>query len=492
MLVGLTIIALAISGLLFSGSRGLLAAHISLAALLLFLTAGWEISNHFTGEGITLATLAHLYHGMRHGELGTTRFPLLVAATSALTFLFVLWAAACIRSNLRQTYYRRYNIPKIYGWIFVLAVTAALPSHPAASDIAALYKSLDSKNEPLANELLWAREPLSQSSQPKSLIYIYLESFERTFLNDDIFPGVAPLLSGIESEGLSIHGVRNAPFTNWTVAGMSASQCGIPLSPLNNSHSKEAHASTPYCIGNLMKNAGYTLSYIGGADISFAGKGRFYRNQQFDQIVGLHEIQRQHPSSPPTSQWGIYDDIVLDVAKEEFQRLKKSGRPFGLFLLTTATHPHSGFPSPSCFEDRSRKFSNPMLNAAHCSDSQAIEFVRWIQSQGDQDLVIVLASDHLQVAGDAADLLNSSPNRDNLFIALGRDIEPRVIDRASTMMDIAPTTAFLIGLGVTKMGLGRSLLHPDPTLSEKYGHDTFASMIPGWRLTSKNSGVQNE
>ncbi|MEK9943113.1 MAG: hypothetical protein VW771_11650, partial [Gammaproteobacteria bacterium] len=63
----------------------------------------------------------------------------------------------------------------------------------------------------------------------KNLVYIYLESLERTYLDETLFPGLTPNLARLEREGLSLTNLRQVPATGWTIAGMVASQCGQPL-----------------------------------------------------------------------------------------------------------------------------------------------------------------------------------------------------------------------------------------------------------------------
>ncbi|MBD9369458.1 sulfatase-like hydrolase/transferase [Xanthomonas sp. XNM01] len=470
--VNLVLVVLAVFGLLAPRNRRqvlVLAVTLGLAGLLSLTHA---IADHFTGEGITYAVLAHLQYGLQRGELGIMRFPALVAAVCAAGLAYLAWLWGALRAAAVQ---RRRAPSAGLTWVVALIALGLLPLHPAALELRTLWVAMSMDEVSLDQDMRWTASQ-DVAGPPRPVVYVYLESYERGFLDEQLFPGVAPQLRGLEREGLTIHGIATAPFMNWTMGGMVASQCGMVMTPLADTGAG-GYRPGVHCLGDVMRDAGYRLSYIGGADLNFSGKGRFYRTHGFDTVIGADELEAELGAFPK-SDWGAYDDTVFARARQEFARLDAAGGPFGLFVLTTATHPHSGYPSPGCV---SGDFANPMLAAAHCSDGQAVAFVRWLQQQGRDDLLIVVASDHLQVAGDASALLKRNPRRDNLFVVLGHDIEPHVVARASTMVDVAPTVASLLGLGVGEMALGRDLLGPAPTLAEHYGPDRFNAMIPAWR-----------
>lgn len=275
---------------------------------------------------------------------------------------------------------------------------------------------------------------------------------------------------------------------------MSASQCGMPIIPIGRSgfiRKPGEYSAGSDCIGDLLSDSGYELSYVGGSDLEFAGKGRFYKNHGFGATTGVKELSAEFGADLPKSDWGAFDDLVFAKGRTEFQRLAALGDPFGLFLLTTASHPPSGYPSPSCVDRNLEQFNKRMLDAIHCSDAEAYEFIRWIQSQKNENLLIVIASDHVQVAGDLHELLKMVERRENFFVALGDHINPAQISRTATTLDIAPTLAGLLGFPSSGMGLGRNLLSESPTLAEKYGAASFDDMTPRWRLGLDAQPIQN-
>lgn len=440
---------------------------IAIAASL--LTVFYAIADHFTGEGITLAVLMHLRYAEQN-QLGVTRFPWAIAAIAATLLLLAAYLFLCWRLMLTR---QRMGIRRPFlGWLVLPLGLVTLAANPATRDLWSLKESTSVVDDTLTAEMQWRVG--APHEKLKSFVYIYLESLERTFLEQNKFPGVAPRLAALEARHLSIHGIQTAPFMNWTMAGMSASQCGVPYEPLKVRTTGDAYIPGASCIGNLLVNHGYRLSYIGGADLGFGGKGNFYQSHGFARVTGADDFE--NPSN--RNLWGVNDDVLIQRIKDEFITLKSIDGHFGLVTLTLTTHPPDGFPSADCAAQQ--PFNNPMLNAVHCSDRQIAELIEWLQRNAPEDLLIFVGSDHYQVAGAAHELLDQAHRRENLWFVIGHGAG--VIDRPATMVDVAPTFAHLLGFDAQAIGLGRNLLLDEPTMVEKYGYGSFIGMLPGWTL----------
>ena len=226
--------------------------------------------------------------------------------------------------------------------------------------------------------------------------------------------------------------------------------------------------------------------YIGGADLGFAGKERFYPDHGFTEIIGLNQIQEKQIQPLPVSRWGIYDDTMFEIAFEKFKLLSSKEQPFSLFLLTLDTHPPYGHKTPTCRDVKYGNHTQRMLNAVKCADKLIAGFVArvedYAQAQG-KDLIVIVASDHLMLRNEISETLESKELvRENLFFARSPDISPQIIARHATTLDIAPTVLSLLGWDVEAMALGRNLLKPGSTLVEKYGEKNFFDMVQSWRL----------
>ena len=278
--------------------------------------------------------------------------------------------------------------------------------------------------------------------------------------------------------------------TEWTIAGVTASQCGVPLITTgaggNSMDGLDRFLPGATCLGDLMRTAGYRLSYLGGASLQFGGKGKFYTTHGFDQVEGREELVGDLADDDYLSDWGIFDDSLLDMAYDRFVKLSESREKFGLFLLTLDTHHPDGHVSRACQGSVYGDGSNPMLNAVACSDRIISDFVnRIMASEYAGNTVVVIVSDHLAMYNRAWDLLNKNGRRArrNMFMVLGPGrIKPGRITKPGTTLDIGPTILEQLDLGTPDLGLGRSLLGEEPTLMETFKTpEAFSDNILGWK-----------
>lgn len=480
----------------------LLAACLSAS---LFLVGLYFFSDQFTGSGIDESVIFHLKADMGGADL-MAFWPQLLGI--AVFLVLLAWAAwhvgnTSLAPDLRQTRWLR------YGAVSLLALIA-ITVNPATRDLLRLYP-VDG-----VQHLLFST-PSPQPARPPGLVvpdavelrhkpsfvYIYLESFERSYLDETQFPGLTPNLKQLESQALSFTDIDQAVGTGWTIAGMVASQCGIPLITPSHGNSLGGMVGSflpkATCLGDVLKGQGYHLEYMGGAKLQFAGKGSFYQSHGFDRVQGFDELRRGLNDPRYRSGWGLFDDTLFEVAGHRFDELAKQHRPFGLFLLTLDTHHPSGHLSRSCRARTYADGSNSILNAVHCSDELIGKFVEFIRShEAYKDVKIVLASDHLAMPNTASAQLNKLERRRNTFMVLSSDMKSAQVERPGTTLDIAPTLLSLLGSNTQGFGFGRNLLNDQaPTLEAETGrkltdHITQARtwLHSLWRYPSVTEGFK--
>src|SRR6185437_9082987 len=130
----------------------------------------------------------------------------------------------------------------------------------------------------------------------KNLVWIYMESLERIYWDPKVFPGLTPNLDRLRKQGLDFSGFETFSGANYTMAGLFASQCGVPLFTSafagldavagNNTDVSTFHPKVA-CFGDILHDAGYTQVYMGGAPIQFSKKGLFFKLHGYDQALGL-------------------------------------------------------------------------------------------------------------------------------------------------------------------------------------------------------------
>ncbi|WP_447927545.1 sulfatase-like hydrolase/transferase [Vreelandella sp. EE27] len=318
--------------------------------------------------------------------------------------------------------------------------------------------------------------PQVSQSDPPNLVLMYLESLERTY-GDERFGNAYADLEALGERGMVFEGVRQMENTGWTMAGMIASQCGVPLMPAGLLHDTQFEPLQQVvpgveCLGDVLAGQGYRLSYLGGASSQFAGKGLFYRGHQFQTVKGKEEWVEELDNPEYINSWGVYDDTLYDQTEQEIRRLNsEDDGPWAVVNLSLAGHAPHGFPSQTCLDRQGEFDGQDILYSVECSAWQARELIERLDDQGllDNTLVVVL-SDHLTMRVSVWDQLTAL-DRDNTLIMLGDHIEPQRIRRNATMLDVFPTLLEAMGLPLKehRAGLGVSLLGDRSTLAEAHG-----------------------
>lgn len=313
-----------------------------------------------------------------------------------------------------------------------------------------------------------------------NLILLYLESVEGTYADEARFGNVYAGLERLGRRGLVFRGVRQIENTGWTMAGMIASQCGVPLMPaglLHDNQFEPLHHVVPgiNCLGDLLAAQGYQQLFMGGASLDFAGKGLFYEGHGFDRMLGREQLQPRLESPDYINSWGVNDDSMLDMAVEEIRNLASAPQPFAFVGLTLSAHPPYGYPAQSC-HDRQGTFDGVnILYSVQCSAWLAHHFIERLDAQGLlENTLVVVASDHLSMKNSVWQRLIAGP-RENTLLMFGNGLPRGVIQREASAVDILPTLLEAMGFEVPshRAGLGASLLSPAQTLVERHGLEAF-------------------
>lgn len=455
----------------------LLCFSIAVSSILLFSLYG--VSNYLTGNGIDEATIYHLKYGV--GGAGFKEYVSITLCAFSFVglviFLLVKISLKAARNNceIKGGEVRHRITPVIF-------LSGSLLLNPASSSI---YKLEVEPLEPgvVAEETLleefhkYYKAPhidLESSEKiTKNFIFIYAESLERTYFDEAIFPGLIKGLRKLESGSTTFINIKQIPGTGWTLGGMTASQCGIPLfTPADGSSMSgmDDFLGSAVCLGDLLSNKGYHLAYYGGASLDFAGKGKLYKTHGFSEIKGRDELIPMLEDKDYSSGWGLYDDSLLGLVYDKFLTLSEEGRRFGLVTLTLDTHNPNGHPSRSCDSVKYQQGDNPILNAVACSDYLITNFVnKVIDSKYAKDTVIILASDHLAKRNTAYDLLKKNENkRRNVFMVIDpTQVNYQEIKAEGSTLDVGVNILPFIGYRGS-LGLGRALIDNEQNVvSEK-------------------------
>jgi hypothetical protein len=446
-------------GRLFSATFSLL-VFVSL-----LMTGVYYASDQLTGSGIDESVLYHLSADLQGA--GFTEFSGLILV-SAFYFIAAIIVSALAYRITRTKTRPRYRTAKVTMALLFLAVAYLV--NPGFSQLRDVYaSSIAPPRTVQPPEQFIPISHINFNQDRKNVVYLFLESLERTYFDETLFPDLLPRLKRLQDESISFTEIEQVFGTGWTVGGMTAAKCGIPLvtpSHGNSMSGTDLFLPEATCLGDVLVENGYALNYVGGADLEFAGKGSLFRTHGFESVEGLQELRGLVDDPGYLSSWGLYDDSLFAIARDRYAELTKRDVPFGLFLLTLDTHHPNGHLSASCQDTAYRDGRNPILNAVHCADQIVADFIQFIrQSDAFANTVLVVASDHLAMRNTAWDQLQKG-NRRNLFMVFADGLEPAVVSRSGSLLDVAPTVLHLMGGSVDAFGFGRSLLADPPTLAE--------------------------
>ncbi|HEY0562392.1 MAG TPA: sulfatase-like hydrolase/transferase [Methylophilus sp.] len=299
--------------------------------------------------------------------------------------------------------------------------------------------------------------------QPKNLVLIYIESLEDTYKHNAIF-GKNLLTSLDRMRGTSFARYQSAPGSWWTIAGITATQCGLPLKSITMYDGNDQGLVLKHflpnatCLGDMLHDAGYYNVYMGGDALAFAGKGMFFQNHHYDEVLGRDELVPLL-NKPDLNYWGLYDDDLFKLAKAKLTTLYAAKQPFNLTLTTIDTHGPDGHFSRYCKAKGAKTFEDIVA----CTSDQVVEFVQYMQKNGYmKNTQVVLMGDHIAMENPVFGKLHQAQERliFNKFISK----TPAKANRDAVLpFDMLPTILDFIGFKVvgSKLGLGVSAFSKD-------------------------------
>lgn len=429
-------------------------------AILLFLgiyiilNASLFASNYFTGEGINDAVIYTITSSLSGAGISKYILP----AAGLIAGLLLLFGALSWLLRLRKNH--RYSA--LYSVLAVVLALASIKTTPAYQQVSGLIKSQVAKGD--SDFYTHYKVPGKQLRGDKpNLVYIYAESLERTYFDDTAFPDLAPELNSLRHNAVDFSNTEQLPGTEYTIAGMVASQCGIPLfAPFDGNASSSLSTFYPQnvCLGDILKSSGYQNYFYQGASLSFAGKDLFLSSHGFDHLFGFNELKSVVKDPTYRNDWGWYDDSVLDVVFDKYLELAKTNQPFSLFALTVDTHHPDGFISRSCQRKAYQWEGKPNKSfaAVACSQEHIARLIERIRATPYfKNTIIVVSSDHLAMNNSAWKYLNQHDRSDLFFMLRGNDVSSKVVTVKRNTLDNGATVLDAMG-GDNFIGLGRSSL----------------------------------
>ncbi len=331
--------------------------------------------------------------------------------------------------------------------------------------------------------------------EKRNLIYIYLESYETTFMSEELggartvnlLPELTDLaqknLNFSQSDGLG--GAQTTTGSTWTIAAMISQTSGVPLclpeGIWNNGLDRYSLVFPGLTtLTDILHENGYDQTLMVGSDASFGGRREYFAQHGLDHVYDLFTAREEGllPSDYWNDFWGFEDYFLFQYAKEKLTELAKTEQPFAFTMLTVDTHHPQGYVCLACDEEHSEQFENVIS----CSSRQVAQFVSWIKSQSFyENTTIIITGDHYSMNAPYIEnyVADDYTRRVyNCFINTPTQAEnPK--NRDFVTLDMFPTTLAAIGCEIegNRLGLGTNLFSSEQTLTEKYGFDYLCTEI---------------
>jgi phosphoglycerol transferase len=337
-----------------------------------------------------------------------------------------------------------------------------------------------------------AETELTFPEEKRNLIYIFLESMETTYADEDDGGGMddanyIPELTALAEENICFSGgsgINGSYATNgatFTLGALVGQTSGVPINEnifsndsLNSYWSDGSYLPGAWTLGDVLNAEGYNQEFMIGSDATFAGRGAYFTGHGNYKVFDYYTAVAEHKISSDYFVWWGYEDAKLfTYAQEEILALAEQDEPFNFTMLTVDTHFTDGYVCDACTGEYGLQYSNVMA----CSSRQVAAFVEWIKEQDFYDnTTIIISGDHLTM--DSAYIRNAGAEFADrkVYLAIinpAEGCEDSTHARLYTTLDLYPTTLASLGVSIEgdRLGLGTNLFSDTPTLAEELGLD---------------------
>jgi hypothetical protein len=437
---------------------------LTLGCLMIFLLIRLLLSfvYDFSGRGFTSEFFAHF--GWQSFTVGFDEY------THIIVIAIILWIALAVFLAKSLNSYRHINPTGTFG-IMVLSIILIFTNRDAipewklfdayqrysspiieSLDIQATRRETSDFLEPLRDTRqlpIEKRKIHVQQRERKNIVIIYLESFSDILTKNSQFPGLTPNLDRLKSEHISFQNYFSAAYV--TIEGLANSQCGTLMnmdSGSNSLTSSSGRLPNLPCLGDILKTAGYTQVYYGGADLEFAGKGDFFLEHGYDEVRGIDMWRKKGFVSDNI--WGLSDSLLFDQAFARVTELSQGSKPFNLTLLTLGTH-LPGFIYTGCSKYTGSKHDSAFLDAIHCTDHLVGKFIDQLaEAKILENTVVYIQGDHTIFPTHDMRQLFGYKMQDkrvlNIIIDPDKNQQKYDSERETSSMNLAPNILELLSL----------------------------------------------
>lgn len=235
-----------------------------------------------------------------------------------------------------------------------------------------------------------------------------------------------------------------------TVRGLEAITASFPPIP-SESILKRPGGDHVATWGSVMRELGYTTSFLYGGYGTFDNMNAFYRGNGF-AVSDRTDIPDPHFANI----WGVSDEDLFAHAIDYFDARAAEGRPF--FSIVMSTSNHKPFTFPEGIDGVKPAGGGREAGIRYADHALGAFFREARRHPWFADTLFVVVADHGARVYGSAEIPLYSYEIPLLVLAPGR-VAPGGVDTATSQMDIAPTVLGLLGMPYEAPFFGQDALH---------------------------------
>lgn len=287
----------------------------------------------------------------------------------------------------------------------------------------------------------------------KNIVMITVESLSADFLaaygNED---GITPNLDTLIEKSLVFDNLYAAG--NRSVRGLEALTLCIPPSA-GESLIKRPDNAGLFSTGTVLRENGYTTSFIYGGDSYFDNMRAYFSDNGFE-IIDKYCYPKEDITF--SNIWGTCDEDSYRVALKEFDKKAESGTPFHAIIFTISNHRPYTFPEGKITYDGEMKSRSAAVKYTDFAIGQFLAEASRRPWFG--NTVFIVVADHCASSAGKTSIPVDKYHIPAIVYSPGF-IQPRRVEKLCSQIDLMPTIFSLLHFSYDSKFYGRDILAPD-------------------------------
>lgn len=287
----------------------------------------------------------------------------------------------------------------------------------------------------------------------KNIVMITVESLSADFLaaygNED---GITPNLDTLIEKSLVFDNLYAAG--NRSVRGLEALTLCIPPSA-GESLIKRPDNAGLFSTGTVLRENGYTTSFIYGGDSYFDNMRAYFSGNGFE-IIDKYRYPKEDITF--SNIWGTCDEDSYRVALKEFDKKAESGTPFHAIIFTISNHRPYTFPEGKITYDGEMKSRSAAVKYTDFAIGQFLAEASRRPWFG--NTVFIVVADHCASSAGKTSIPVDKYHIPAIVYSPGF-IQPRRVEKLCSQIDLMPTIFSLLHFSYDSKFYGRDILAPD-------------------------------